>query len=152
MEILLKNYEVPTNIYIVGDYIEGVEPTILADDDEVTVNITDGERVNYLTTYGFVYIFSDEEFKNLLKSRNLASDGDPEVQYIRNYVGKITLNKIIDNKLCEFENELDLNDYINHQGSFDDGEDWCIKVDYGYSTNLWWNPFAMSAITDLFKN
>jgi hypothetical protein len=148
MEILIKEYTTPTDIYIISTYLENLVPTLLIDDDEVSFKITDGKRINDLYTYGTVYIFTGEEFKNYLKNNKISSFDDEEIQYIRDYVGKITINKFIDNKISEFEQELDLDDYIEHQ--IEEYEEWCLKVDYGYSTNLWWNPIALSAITNLF--
>lgn len=150
MEILIREFKEPTNIYICGCNFNNVKPDLITDDDEHSLYITDGHIVHEIYNYGEIFILTDRELKDNLE--NLFQNCiDSEIQYIHEYIGKITLNslKIIDgvNSIDEFSEKLDLNDFICHQ--VEEYNEFCLKIDFGYSTNLWWKPFSANAIANL---
>lgn len=148
MEVVLREFKEPTNVYIFGNVFKNIKATFYTDDDEHDLFITDGNKVNKLLNYGEITILTDKELKENLQ--NLCSYIDDMVQYMHEYVGKIKLCRINleTEQILDFDKEINLNDYIYHQIN-EDIEDFCLKVEYGYSTNLYWKPFPSIAILNL---
>lgn len=152
MKIILKEFKEPTNVYICACSFNNIDSTFCTDDDEHSLYITDGESVNILQNYGHITIVTDKEFKENLN--NLQSWDSEEIQYLHEYIGTIELCSFIpidetfqNFNINEYDKELDLNDFICHQ--IEEYNEFCLKVDYGYSTNLWWKPFSSSVIGNL---
>lgn len=112
--VIIKKIEVPQDVYIIGDWIEGFKESFSITDDESSFALrNNGGKVIWLTTIGFVYILTLEE---LIANKASFEEGFVDNFLVKNFVGELVL-KVIDsdnNDLITAEN-FDKDEYIMHQ-------------------------------------
>lgn len=114
--VILKKIETPQDIYVIGDYIENLEPLICLTDDEYPFDLKVGNNTpNFVETSGFVYILTKEELltlKGKLNEDELFADN----LVIENFCGEIVLKVISENNNDLVTNEnFDPKEYICYQ-------------------------------------
>ena len=120
---IIKEYKKPTTIVITGQWVEGIGKSLMITDDESGIDVRrfDGDTFS-LTTYGHIYVLTEEQFNWFITSDHYAlycDDDDIENLYIpiKDFIGVIGATGITDDGVES--DEWDINDYFYHQ--IDDG-------------------------------
>lgn len=123
-KILVRNFENPTNIYIIGCYFEEwkdiVKEAFSITDDYMCLdvkNIGNG-RESMFDTDGCVFILSEDDFIKFAKLVDFNNNYDyNEAIFIENYIGDINLIYILDEEknLYLKEEDFDFEEYLMYQ-------------------------------------
>jgi len=120
---IIKEVKEPTTLIICGQWLEGVEPSLMITDDESQIDIRrfDGKTTS-LTTFGFVNILTVEEFNTFINSEHYKSNcdddfGNDEHFYVvlKDYVGTIGVTGAMRGHENEDFDKWDLDEYFYHQ-------------------------------------
>ena len=118
-KILLKEYKTPTDVFILGD-AEDTKPDFCLTDDECTLNIVRGLSSVCITTFGFGFILTKEELISAIGNIEYETIG--EGVFLEDFTGKIYV--VVENRegTAEFNENVDLEEYLYHQVGSDDVE------------------------------
>lgn len=89
--VILRTFDKPTNIHIIGNDFENLPETFGITDDYASFILKLNDHIEYCDTCGFVFIMTDEEFKQY---ESIMQDEDQCHIYIENYIGDIGLKLI----------------------------------------------------------
>ena len=96
--ITIKEYLEPTNVYILSDGLDCDKfiPDFKLTDDYQSLKVESNNSYTYLETMGFVYILTESELRNNLHNLELDNYGDYEAILVKDYVGKIQLQVLVE--------------------------------------------------------
>lgn len=127
---IIKTYETPTDIYILGCYISNQHSALKVDDDYTGIGITNIKKSLGLNSNGHISIVSDAELSSL---KFMSKPDDSQVLRLPNFEGDILLGVFVDDK--DLTSEIDLDDYLLHQIP-DDGEDCEVFIQLPLGTDI----------------
>ena len=119
---ILKEYTEPTTIIMTGQWVKDVEPSLMINDDESSISVTNigVNTTSNLTTFGHMYILTEFEFNWFVTSDHYTMHcdddfGDTEKMYIviKDFIGVIGARGLIEGRE-EFD-KWDVDDYFYHQ-------------------------------------
>lgn len=128
-------------------------------DDETSIDLTNGKKNENIYGFGFVSICNREQITNFIKELRVTEDGifhsSDENQWndlsgwtdaiwVPNFVGNV---EIVRTDGQPFQ-ELDLNDYINHQVDYDDDCEFILQI----SSNLEMVKFELEKATAILRD
>lgn len=131
-KILVKRFENPTNIYILGCYFEEwrniVKESFSITDDYMYIDIKNigNGRENMFDTDGHVFILSEDDFIKFSKLVDFNENYSySDAIFIENYIGDINLVYILDEKenLYLKAEDFDFEEYLMYQDKAQDYED-----------------------------
>lgn len=121
MPLLLKKFEQPTNVFVIGQDFTDVCETFSITDDYSSIDLVINDKETTLETDGFVFIFTEEELRENYDKINSGSElCDIEVLLLEDFVGEISL-KIINERTKQdvlvdnFENWFNIKEYLMYQ-------------------------------------
>lgn len=130
MAAILRTFTEPTDVYISGDYYNDIKEAFSITDDESGVGITNGSKTVDINSYGFIYIFTKDEFRAAIPKIDYldedATYSNWEGVYLKDFVGDIKLILRAEESNEEFgikkgdnilREDVDLTDYAWHQQS-----------------------------------
>ena len=114
---LLKSFDSPTDLVVLGSYHNGSDVEI--DDDYSSFNLSiSGKMIKSCECDGHLSILSIDKYKEWINDDNECNDG-VEAFLIPNFIGDINVGVIGDDG--KFISDFNVNDYIMHQNLDDNG-------------------------------
>lgn len=127
--IVIKTFNIPTNVYIIGNWFKDLDATFGITDDYSTLTISNGRQKMYMETDGWVHILSEQEFND--NKHRLEYPGDCEAMILPNFVGDLSVSVIAEDGE-DLLTEYDPEEYLMHQSfrqtNDKDVEDYMLNV------------------------
>lgn len=143
-KILLKEYKTPTDVFILGD-AEDTKPDFCLTDDECTIDIIRGNSRVCITTFGFGFILTTEELIDAVG--NIEYETISDGVFLEDFSGRIYAIVEDTEGIAEFNDNLDLKEYLYYQTNSEDVQiSLLIEDDKSWGSFLFYKPFQIDMI------